>query len=232
MGLCVGVGVLADLGEHDPEGAEWARADFAKINAALRAAGLPAHHEPDALPAEATRVGGDLFGYSGLHYLRRIAAHLWEGRPVPPPGDQNAAGDLVLQRYHQQQGEPRPGLLGRLTGARARGPRFDHLIMHSDAEGYYVPVDFPRVIFGAGDDDVPGGMLGSSPRLLAECEHLAAALGLPTDIDPEADAVFEAAESQGQGTGWRAYGIEAHSCLHLIHCARASLRWRTAISFG
>jgi hypothetical protein len=47
--------------------------------------------------------------------------------------------------------------------------RRSHLMCHSDAEGYYVPIDFELVIF---DKDV-GGWLGSSIWLKQELEELA-----------------------------------------------------------
>ncbi|HEY2308559.1 MAG TPA: hypothetical protein VGI05_22025 [Streptosporangiaceae bacterium] len=55
------------------------------------------------------------------------------------------------------------------------GP-FDHLIHHSDCEGYYVPVDFGQVIV---DERLAGGYLGSSVRLLAETAGLPLPLTYP-----------------------------------------------------
>lgn len=45
-----------------------------------------------------------------------------------------------------------------------------HLLCHSDAEGYYVPIDFAEPIF---DDDVLAQMLGSSQALLRELLEVA-----------------------------------------------------------
>ena len=49
--------------------------------------------------------------------------------------------------------------------------RFDfHLLIHSDAEGFYVPVDFKEVLFDE-EQQLAGGMLGSSGLRLATCER-------------------------------------------------------------
>lgn len=47
MGLALSVGYLADVAQHDPEGATRERADFDLLNQFLRSQGLPPHHEPE-----------------------------------------------------------------------------------------------------------------------------------------------------------------------------------------
>jgi hypothetical protein len=47
-----------------------------------------------------------------------------------------------------------------------------------------VPVDFGPVFV---DERLAGGYLGSSVRLLAETRHVASALGLPDDLDPDSE---------------------------------------------
>ena len=81
--------------------------------------------------------------------------------------------------------------------------------------------------------DVTGDLIGSAPRLLAECMELAAALEVPADLDPESDEVWEAAESQGEGeVKWQRYGIESHTCLALIRACRASVETGAAVVFN
>jgi len=83
--------------------------------------------------------------------------------PDPLEKAHGAVDDPLLKKaYTTFPGEP-------------AGP-FDHLIYHSDCEGYYVPADFLQVII---DERLAGGQLGSSVRLLAETRYIAAALGLP-----------------------------------------------------
>lgn len=216
MGLSLEVGILADLLENDEEGAKHFREEFATLNRYLATQGIPAHHEPE---------NGDVwsasaYGYSGLHYLRRIAAHLNLRGTLPGAGDQNASNDPVLQEYYKQFDN-------------SASPRtFDHLIIHSDAEGYYLPQDFSKVLFPGDAFPIAGGMIGSSPRLLDECQRIARALSLPLGMDPESDEVLEATESQGEGDVlWKRYGVESYTCLQLSEAAAHSIRTGAAIVF-
>src|SRR5262249_30986520 len=152
-----------------------------------------------------------MYGYSGLHRLRRIGAYLALGRPMPPPGDHDAAEDPVLQDYFNRF----------LAGERLK---YEHLIVHSDAEGFYVPVDFERPIVV--DDGVPlaGGMLGSTQRLLAECLELADALGVPAGMKAESSLRFNFFRDVIRGgEKWQPYASETYTCLQLIEACGASL---------
>ena len=136
------------LEEVEPE-------EFEAVNALLREHGLPPHEEP--VLDEDEMVEYDMGGYGPLHNLRRIAAHVQAGRPFPGPGDENAHEDPVLVEAYEWSTD-----------------QFAHLILHSDAEGYYVPVDFPSPVNG----NVTGETLGSSVALrreLLELRLLAAA---------------------------------------------------------
>lgn len=215
MGLGVEVGIIADLVENGDESFEYYEDQFAAINEVLDELGLPQHTEPSRVD---DIVSFDMWSYSGLHYLRRFAAHIDENGKPPTPGDENAAVDPILQKYYAEDGS-------------APECRFAHLMDHSDTEGYYIPVDFPAPIHVPEDSEITGGIVGSSHRLLAECEELAKHLGLPADIDPESDAIWDAAENQGSGDGWEKYGVESFTCLRLMHAARASIKNRSAIVF-
>jgi hypothetical protein len=173
-----------------------------------------------------------MFGYSGLHYLRRIAAHLDRGLALPAPGDDSAAEDPILAEFFETVSGPSPGLLGRLFAKKSPFQRqYDHILIHSDAEGYYLPIDFPSVII-VDDTEVAGGMIGSSVRLLAECRQLATAIGLPHDLDPEAEELWEAADAQGQAeSGWQRYGVEAFTCRRLMKAAEVSVDLKAMIVF-
>ncbi len=85
MGLSLSVGILAELAERDTEGYDYHQRQFAQLNRALLAAGLAPHNEPRA-PRGRAPWSCAMWGYGGLHYLRRIAAHLWADQPLPPPG--------------------------------------------------------------------------------------------------------------------------------------------------
>jgi hypothetical protein len=105
--------------------------------------GLPTRFEP----VVAAYWEGDRFGYSGLHYLRRIAAHLALRGALPAPGDDGASDDPVLAEYFTRATEEPRGL--RRFFGRPKRPRlrFDPLILRSDAEGFYLPIDFTDVLF-------------------------------------------------------------------------------------
>lgn len=237
MGLTLIVGVLAEqIGFEDEDAIKHYREQFAKVNRALRASGLPEHHEPEDL-GEADPLEMDMSGYSSLHYLRRIAAHLWAGNPLPPPGNKEVSKDPVVKTYYAAfdriSTAPRRGLFRRGGEKQAAAPKFEHLMNHSDAEGFYVPVEFERVIFDTRGLGLAGGMLGSSQKLLQECGTLAEALSMPLDLDPESDELGEAIQHQGEGDAqWKRYGIESFTCSRLYHACKASLRLGAALTFG
>lgn len=230
MGLSLAVGILADLKKADEEGFLHFQAEFAKINEALRTAGLPPYQEPVEIRKD---YSGYMYGYSGLHYLRRIAAHLWAGRGLPEPGDDSSGKDPIMRKYYDRLGDPPASFLAGLLGRkRPVAPRFDHLMFHSDAEGFYIPVRFTEVIYPDAKLAIAGGMIGSSPVLKGECEALARALELPLDLDPESEEVWGATESQGKGdTKWKKYGIESFTCLRLWQASRVSVEQGAAIVF-
>ncbi|MFF9573109.1 hypothetical protein [Streptomyces sp. NPDC014685] len=213
MGLNMIVGVPAHA-ENDCTGT--ASADLAVIGELLERAGAQPWTGPG--PAEARGTDFEMWGYSGLHAVRRLAVHLEaHGRlPEPLDGSQRATDDpLLIEVYQSLPGDP---------------PRpFDHLIHHSDCEGYYVPVDFAPVIV---DEKVLGGHLGSSVRLLAEVRRIAEALGLPEDLDPDSEEVIDAADAEEPAAeGWQRYGIESHDCLQLLAAAKLSVATGAAIAF-
>ena len=227
MGLSVTVGYLPDMLETDEEGAEWLREDMAQVNEFLVSMGLAAHHEPE----DCEFLSYDM-GYSQIHYLRRIAAHLDLRGVLPSPGTLESSKDSVMDEYYKLADHGQPGILGRLFGRRPQTRTFDHLMLHSDAEGYYLPQDFPSVLFPPDEFHIPGGMIGSSFRLQEECKRLAIALQLPLELDPEAEEVWQASTSQGQGaTQWQRYGIESFVCLRLYFAAQRSIQEGAAIVF-
>lgn len=228
MGLTLAVGILA---EHDDEGAAHYREQFEILNRYLATIGLPPHQEPE----QCEEFSGDMYGYSGVHYLRRFAAYLDLRRGLPTPGDDDASKSPVLTEYYAAfDRQSKPGALGRLFGVKPKPRRFDHLIIHSDAEGYYLPQDFPEVLLPGEAYPVAGGMVGSSPRLLEECAIIAGHLKLPLNLDGEDDRLYEAIDTQGQpGTeGWQRYGVESLTCLRLYQAAKHSVETGAAIVFG
>jgi hypothetical protein len=212
MGLSVGVGVLADLLDQDPEGAEWFDRSLAAASELLAQKGLRPHVEPRSLELPAGRASVGSFPYSFIHYLRRAYAHrcadpLWLAAPLGEHDD--PTDDPVLE---------------------AEGDMFrSHLVCHSDSEGFYLPVDFDDVFFADEDAGIPGGMVGSSFRLLDELVLVAPALGIRLDAGALSDA-----EAARVGELACDHPLFRESCawLTLYECARLSIAYRTAIVFS
>ncbi|MBC7808883.1 MAG: hypothetical protein H7145_22345 [Akkermansiaceae bacterium] len=209
MGLSVTVGMLADLEQNDAESAAWFRGELAKVNRVLEANGTAAFAEPGTLARELRLNAADSYPYSFLHYLRRAYAFQREGLPLTPAGDRiSKADDNAIEDA---------------------GSGFDsHLLMHSDAEGFYVPVDFDEPIFS---DDVPGAMLGSSQGLLRELVKVAPFLGIELTATGElTDTVRQKlldADTNETPPYYREY-VVWHS---LYEAARLSIAHQTMIVF-
>lgn len=225
MGLALCVGVPSEIRESDPEYVAYFEEQVETVNGVLESFGLPPHEEPFDLEDERT-FECEMVGYDGLHYLRRLAAHLALGKELPPPGDEDAAGDPVLKDYYR---------IFDASFARgdAAGMPFQHLIVHGDAEGYYLPAEFEDVLIPDASLEIAGGMLGSSHALLRECRELARALELPEDLSLEDEAVWQAVENQGEGGAkWQQYGVESYTCLALIKACEASVETGAAVVFA
>jgi hypothetical protein len=225
LGLTLCVGVPSEIREGDPEYVAYFERQVEAINGVLESFGLPPHREPFDVEDERT-FECDMPGYYGLHYLRRLAAHLALGKELPPPGDDGAASDPVLRDYYRI-------FDASFARGEAAGMPFQHLIVHGDAEGYYLPVEFEDVIIPDASLEIAGGMLGSSHALLRECRELARALELPEDLSLEDERVWQAVEHQGEGEGkWESYGVESYTCLVLIEACEASVETGAAVVFA
>ncbi len=212
MGLSVQVGALAGLLNDDPEGAAWLLDKFEKINRLLQENGLPQHQEPRTLLALDDRAAEQSYPYSFIHHLRRVAAHqiddpAYVAEPVEE-GEDPADDPLLEDEYAMMR---------------------SHLICHSDAEGFYLPVDFEDILFDD-RDEIPGGIVGSSLALLAELTDLAPALGISLDEGVLGDD--EAARLKDDIETEEGIWIEKVVWLSLYESARLSVAHRTAILFG
>ncbi len=127
MGLALSVGILAELTE-DEKGYNYYSKTFEAVNKTLANNNLPTYNEPTHISEES--CSSDMYGYSGLHYLRRIAAYLWTGKPIPSPGKDSPEKDPLLEKYYSSLGED----TGEVINPEEM-KRFDHLLFHSDCEG-------------------------------------------------------------------------------------------------
>lgn len=231
MGLTVVVGILADLQGSDDEGLEHYRAQFDAVNRALDAEGLPPHREPESLKSSYSE---DMVGYSALHHLRLVAAYSWRGKGLPPAGLDDPSQDPVVVEYNETMaGRKQPFHWTILGRGLPKSPRYDHLMFHSDAEGYYLPQDFAEVIFPGDDLEIAGAMIGSASQLQKECTALARLLGIPADLDGDDDDLHAAIQKPARdGPPWKAHAIATHACLKLQAACAFSLANRSAIVFA
>jgi len=225
LGLALCVGVPSEIRESDPEYVAYFEEQVEVINGVLESFGLPPHQEPFDVEDERT-FECEMIGFSGLHYLRRVAAHLALGKELPPPGDDGAGSDPVLNDYYRI-------FDASFARGQATGMPFQHLIVHGDAEGYYLPVEFEDVIIPDPSLEIAGGMFGSSQALLGECRELARALEIPEDLSVDDEALLDAADTQGEGEAqWERYGIESYTCVALIRACEASVETGAAVVFA
>lgn len=225
MGVELAVGLLADLlRQGRPAGG--IEEELAGLDRALAAEGLPPHREPTDCPSRRWR----LLDERSLHYLRRAAVHLWAAGRLPSPGDEDSLADPLLEEYFERFEDPDLEAFWDRAREGLDTPPFEHLMLHSDREGWYLPARFAEVLDPAPEIGAPGELIGSAPVLLQECRVLARALELPEGLDPGSDEVREAARSQGRGARrWQRYGIESMTCLQLAQAAAASVELGSAL---
>ena len=202
MGLSLRLGCLDD---------HWL-ADLDRANAALEAAGLAPHSEPKEIDkgavqrecrfAEFQDYPSLAFPYSFVHLLRRIHTRAKLG--IDPLGEpvQDASDD---DEYRLSLADSYPEI------AVA-----SHLCWHSDTDGYYLPVDFPRPL------TMDGEAVGSSVGLAAELAVVGEALGY-TDLDQWL------AQEDDESDPWER---EKHCWAAMTEMTRLSLKFRTALVFS
>jgi hypothetical protein len=238
MGLDIAVGWLASRVREGNDLAELKR-PFDLLNEVLVEAGMAPHHEPlDMLEDQIFEA--QMWGYGGLHAIRRLAAYHVLKRRLPPQleDDADASEDPVLAKLYREHerrhGNGRKGWLAKWLSPSRPKPRFQHLLWHSDCEGFYLPRAFPDVII---DEATPqreglGTMVGSAASLLEECQILAGLIDLPATIDPEDDQLWEAAESPStDGPLWTRYGVEAFGLARLIQGCELALKHNAVLMF-
>ena len=240
MGLNICVGMLADLIKEDPDGAEDMRLDLTAINVALAAHGFATHDEPEDAPVWDAAV----YGYAGLHALREYAGYMAAGQDVPRDveldGSQTAQSDAVVEAFLKHiNGSGELTLVGRLfrslskKSEPAEAPRFQHLIVHSDCDGYYVPVHFERPLAPRRTTEATEHLfpLGSVFRLEAEINTLADHMELPADIGLE-DRAFDGERAQSpEAPLWRVQPTAAQACAVLREACHRALHSGAAIAF-
>jgi hypothetical protein len=209
MGLSIEVGYYeatgTEFGGVEPE-------ELVALNEVLAAEGLPQHHEPPRLPPLQSRAACSSFPYSYLHQLRRLAAHQMEDpswRVTPVHGDLTPADERLIERQTMHM--------------------TNHLLAHSDAEGFYVPVDFRAILFDE-QDRIRGGTFGSSHQLMRDLVTLAPLLNIRLESghlsDSEAERLNRAFDAEDDP-----FRIEKGVWIALYEAARLSLHHEAMIVF-
>ena len=234
MGLTLAVGLYAKNLAEDEDSAEYLDEPFVQLNEVLVENGMAPHSEPRAIP-NGEYFEAEMWGYGGVHALRRLAAYISIKGELPKPMEYGAWNDdpvyLRFNQSHEQYIE-NSTKTGFLSSLRKKLPRPSY--QHSDAEGFYVPQTFDEVIVDWSDPQRPGlgMMIGSSAKLLEECEALAKLLKLPSDFDPDSDEFLELVGSPPEfGEPWQILAVEAHTVANLTNAARASLKLGSTIQF-
>ncbi len=237
MGLTLVVGIMSELSDAKSK-AEFAL-QFQASNDALQEIGLAPHHEPENVKS----WSADGYGYSGLHALREVAGMLWKGNAIPrePLIDGRGQPPLEDQLFKQVLSSyeaPKPlGFFARLLGDPYQPglPPFIHLVFHSDANGFYVPLDFPMPLVPKFIEEKTAQIwpIGSTQRLKAEIDQLAAALEIPDNLASQDDALWQAVDTPVSDQAlWQAQPIAAYSAVILRDACRASLATGAAITFA
>ncbi|MCP3922486.1 MAG: hypothetical protein GY714_07875 [Desulfobacterales bacterium] len=214
MGLSVEIGMLADLVINDSEGAGWLLDSFKGVNEVLAENALPEHKEPKVLPEFCRRSELNSFPYSFIHHLRRVYARVVNDPdwiPVEVSDGEDPARDPFVEEESMMFSS--------------------HLLCHSDAEGFYLPIDFDEVLIDETDQErIPGGLVGSSYRLLDELKEIAPKLDIKLDgnqlSDDEAKKLNELIGSEEN------LHIEKLVWFTLFEVTRLSIEFKTAICFS
>jgi hypothetical protein len=238
MGLTLGVGLFAFVNKENAFDGDDCSNHYDALNEILLEAGMALYSDPNDFPVDEI-FDVQMWGYSGLHAIRRLAAHFVCTGTLPVPSlNTDYAADPLIQRLNEQFLD---GLNLKYNGLPKFGfskpkspPRFEHLMMHSDSEGYYLPTEFRHVVFDTADRSGGGvgGMIGSAPCLLKECLELAALLNLPLELDIESEEFWLNADSPpAQGELWQIYGVEAFGLARLIRGCNVAIKHNAALVF-
>lgn len=185
MTLHLTVGLLADLRRRDQAIADDLENEFEAINKVLKKHGHEPHVEPLDAPLFETKLDP-----RDLHCLRRLAANLDFGGVLPSPGsDDNVDDDELTERYYESAGNTKSFLSRVLSPEPPDARHFDHLIVHRDDDGFYLPIDLEQPIEFTSKVSGPG-WIGSSLRLFSEVESLRLRLEEPDARDAAGNTPF------------------------------------------
>ena len=206
MGLDISVNVLARQRQDYPEYSNEENKDFAALNKLLLHYGLPLHQEPETLFSDTMRRHRSSFSYSKIHYLRRAVAYQLNDETLTPAPKDPTKDKILSEEYYMLR---------------------SHIICHADHEGYYLPIDFPDVLFDTDEIKVRGGMVGSSYEVRRELIAVAPSLSITLNDgqlgDEQAKLIADEDEHE--------FEIERQVWLTLYETSAFSIEHGTAIVF-
>lgn len=204
------------------------REEFSRLGHGLAEFELPPHEEPETLPEGEGESSFLIAHPNGLHLLRRLALHLWAHDRLPAPGGDEDLEDPLFGDYYDCLVEPEIEAFWERARKNNPHPNFEHLLVHSDHEGWHIPADMPEVLQPSEEAEVPGELIGSIPRLIDECSRIAQALEIPEGLSHDDPglvelALEEAERPKGGSPKYLRYGPEAQACATCLHAARRAL---------
>jgi len=238
MNLTITVGILADRIRHNPGEVEHLRHKLTTASEAMVAANHPAHVEPENCEV-LRRVARAEFGWQAL---REAAGYIWQNQLIPrwpmlDGLDADKSEDLFQAAIAAEE-VVKPSLWQRLSGKvpePVAPPPFMHLSLHSDVDGYYLPVDFNDLVWPAVYEEETAGIwpIGSVQQLLQELATLGRGLEIADAMvsdDPRIIELLDQETSSPDGARWEAQPIVAHMVLILREACAASLATGAAIA--
>jgi hypothetical protein len=206
------VGRLAELLEYFPD--QNVEKEFEAIHRVLKRHGVKGYEEPTQLDAVWTE---SVTPENGIAFLQRFVSYF----PMDDPEDEwPTPGNEEMDPFKDEMHEDAISLLELHP--------FQHLLLHRWEQGYWVPVDFPDVIFPSKRTGIT--MIGSSVRLLQECDELAKILRLPGKITLDDSDLCDALNNPGKGkTRWKKYGIESYNLVLLRTACQKSIATGAAV---
>lgn len=212
MGLAISTGMLADLLKNDEEGAEWLEKNLKDLNNLLIKNNLPIHQEPREIINSNYRGYCGSFPYSYLHYLRRALAYARQkpDKFKPAPAKWEPSSDSLIDRE----------LTVYLDS---------HIICHSDAAGFYVPLDFEYPLYSEKALPITGDIVGSTVRARQELIKVAPLLDIKLDGEQLSDQEAEKLANEKDHT--HAYWLERLVWFTFFEVVNESLINKSVIVF-
>lgn len=213
MTLSVLVGLLSHLKKSGQDQNTNIDQSFSDLNKVLSEHNIPTHMEPDHIDEE--KHFGMNMHYTALHKLRRVAAWVAVNGKLPDPCEEYKNDMTVITYYDKAAREILP---------------FQHLVDHSDCDGFYLPYDFERPLTFSANHQYVAFSTGSSQKLKEECEQLAEKMGFDLTMDVYTDEMKNALSGEDRtGAFWKKYAIECFVCHQLHQAAIRSIESGSAV---